>query len=97
MQDDSKSLSYSEFASILTQTGDPLTQEEVSQFFSLVDKDQDGMLNIDEFMQVLYPPDTGAQDDSRLLTRLHSVQEFIPSRTGAATAMTPPVTRPGVF
>lgn len=76
MQDDSKSLSYSEFASILSQTGDPLSQEEISQFFALVDKDQDGMLNIDEFMQVLYPPDSGTTDDARLLTRLHSMEEI---------------------
>lgn len=52
---------------MLTQTGDPLSQAEVTQFFALVDKDQDGMLNICEFMQMLYPP---VNENVHLLTRL---------------------------
>jgi Ca2+-binding EF-hand superfamily protein len=46
------SLSYSDFRWILTQTGEPLTQEEVWEFFQIVDEDQDGMLHIEELMKV---------------------------------------------
>jgi Ca2+-binding EF-hand superfamily protein len=46
------SLSYSDFRGILTQTGEPLSQEEVWEFFQIVDEDQDGMLHIEELMKV---------------------------------------------
>jgi hypothetical protein len=55
------SLSYSDFRSILTQTGEPLKQKEVWEFFQIVDEDQDGMLHIEELMKV-----------SRLFTLSHS-------------------------
>ena len=87
MQDDSKSLTYSEFRSVLTQTGDPLTQEEVSQFFALVDKDQDGMLNIDEFMHMLYPP---TEENAHDLTRLReplSTENIVSDNADAFTTL----------
>lgn len=52
VQDDSMSLSYSAVRTILTSTGFPLTQQEVIEFFHIVDEDQDGMLHIDELMKV---------------------------------------------
>lgn len=50
------SLSYSAVRTILTSTGSPLTQQEVVEFFHIVDEDQDGMLHIDELMKVQCDP-----------------------------------------
>ena len=33
-------------------TGEPLSQQDVVEFFHIVDEDQDGMLHIDELMKV---------------------------------------------
>jgi Ca2+-binding EF-hand superfamily protein len=52
LQDDSMSLSYSAVRAILTSTGEPLSQEDVAEFFRIVDEDQDGMLHVLELMKV---------------------------------------------
>jgi hypothetical protein len=52
LQDDSMSLSYSAVRAILTSSGDPLSQQDVAEFFRIVDEDQDGMLHIQELMKV---------------------------------------------
>ena len=46
------SLSYSAVRSILMSTGEPLDEQDVVEFFQIVDEDQDGMLHIEELMKV---------------------------------------------
>eukprot|EP00892_Ulva_mutabilis_P000563 jgi/Ulvmu1/10507/UM064_0045.1 len=54
LQNDSESMSFSEFYDIMMSTGNPLAEEDIQRFFSLCDDESDGILRLDEFIKVLY-------------------------------------------
>ena len=49
-KDGNGDISLSEFSGVLTDLGEPLTKEECDLFFKLVDKNNDGRLNYNEFL-----------------------------------------------
>ena len=49
-KDGNGDISLSEFSDVLTDLGEPLTKEECDLFFKLVDKNNDGRLNYNEFL-----------------------------------------------
>lgn len=52
-KDGNGEISLVEFRTVLTQLGDPMDDEEVSLFFKLVDRNNDGKLQYDEFLEMV--------------------------------------------
>jgi Ca2+-binding EF-hand superfamily protein len=51
-QEGSEAMTYSTFNNIVTETGNPLSDADVKEFFTLVDDEHDGLVRLDEFMKV---------------------------------------------
>ena len=52
-KDGNGEISLVEFRTVLTQLGDPMDDDEVSLFFKLVDRNNDGKLQYDEFLEMV--------------------------------------------
>ena len=52
-KDGNGEISLVEFREVLTQLGDPMDDDEVSLFFKLVDRNNDGKLQYDEFLEMV--------------------------------------------
>ena len=52
-KDGNGEISLVEFRQVLTQLGDPMPEEEVNTFFKLVDRNNDGKLQYDEFLEMV--------------------------------------------
>mmetsp|Transcript_16771 Transcript_16771/g.54845 ORF Transcript_16771/g.54845 Transcript_16771/m.54845 type:complete len:205 (+) Transcript_16771:200-814(+) len=62
-QDANGLLTQQEMVTTMQQLGleDPLSEEEVATFFKLADRDQNGSLDVEEFMQLLATEDTASR------------------------------------